>query len=183
MGRRFKSSRRLQFTLGSFFLSQRYLLGGFYSGPCVWHNLFMKNNLEVDLLSEGEIIGGIVQTARHETNSQGSDIFTMSYGRKDLIMVVNKNTGSVITRVENMRELGAEENETTLLYLAAKKIMEQLAQRYKRSLVYTVSTSSETMNAWVQGKGSRIFDFQPVSNIHDEFKYHYQVIIPVEARS
>ncbi len=137
----------------------------------------MQNNRETHILPENEIVNAIAQNAQWELNSRGNDVITLSYGRKDLMIVASKRDNSVITRVENMRESGQEENETTLLYTAAKKIMGQLAQKYKSDLKYTISTSDESMNAWAQSKGVNIFNLQPASDIRDDFDHHYRATI------
>lgn len=86
--------------------------------------------------------------------------YLLEYGGKYLILSFRPDRDEVGTYLKNN---GKEKKpqETTLLYTAAKKMIQQRADESGRQFIYILTTTSPVMKKWAAGRGSEIFDWDP----------------------
>ncbi len=142
----------------------------------------MEEGNEMQKLAESETIKTILDTAVVEKHEAGHFSITMEYGTKQLIVIVNPIKHTAMTRIEQINfEDPKKVDETTLLYSAARKVMERYASEFQHDIIYTLKTSDKKMNAWVTDKGANVFDFTPVDVADGEFEHYYQVRIQYQS--
>lgn len=141
------------------------------------YNSEVKNWFTKETISEDDTLDAILASAEFMVNKLGHHVIIMNYGRKQIILVLDKDKRLAQTRIDRMREEGAVPNETTILYEAAKIVMKRYASHCGFDFTYKVSTSDEKMNLWANSKGRELFDFSPVEGMRDEFKYNYSSVI------
>lgn len=89
---------------------------------------------------------------------QGSGLTVdLSYGSKGLRVFTYAN-GRIDTHVRTIKGRERKENETTLLYSAAREIMEDFMKRIGRPAKYIFQTKNENMLEWARTKGEEVFD-------------------------
>lgn len=107
--------------------------------------------------------GFVDYTQEHpETNNH-----LIRYGSKILLLIIDaapadiKETAEtrVTTFVKNMENCEKKDEETTLLYAAARRLIELECQKTKKRMLYQFSTQDPKMMAWAQTTGKQIFDW------------------------
>ena len=119
--------------------------------------------VESESASEEEIVREILknkvidETFEHRENSTA---YRLTYGKKDLIVTLLKTDNQVFTFVYNDRdESFAEDNETTLLYKAARSLMQEFANEQGSPIKYTFLSEFDSMKNWAESKGGQIFNW------------------------
>jgi hypothetical protein len=112
---------------------------------------------------DNSIVDQIYQAKiEHEENGNVQYI-TLYYGMKELsisIEVGKNGIHRISTHIQNIgKETQRQKNETTYLYLAAKRVMEDKANELGRKISYYIQTKDEKMIAWADSTGKQIFNW------------------------
>lgn len=91
--------------------------------------------------------------------------YLLEYGGKYLIISLKQEM--INTYVKNNGK-EKQPKETTLLYTAAKKVMQQLADETGKEFMYKLITPSFTMRQWAIETGSKIFDWTEESDYEQQ---------------
>ena len=84
-------------------------------------------------------------------------------------IIFNPKTKEAQTKVENIKDSQhRKQHETTALYLAAKLLMQMLADETGSVLSYKILTENEKIRDWARSTGVQIFNWQEVDVIHQE---------------
>ncbi len=110
----------------------------------------------------------ILKTMSYEVDGKDR-AYTIKFGSKSLDVLFDFSTNEVLTYIENVDFDLRRAGETTLLYMAAKKIMENVSSETGEILKYSLTTTFESMRAWADEKGREIFDWDEQSE-EDDFK-------------
>lgn len=127
-----------------------------------------------DQRSEEEIVEEIYASKEpvefHE--SLGCDGFLLKYGGKELKLVFEKKNLTVADYIENADETKRTERETTLIFKAAKKIIQDWSDEVGKRIVYRPTTQNENLKAWLLDpeKGQAIFAWDSVKEYGDDEK-------------
>lgn len=84
---------------------------------------------------------------------------SLYYGRK-LLVVFYESNGSLTTRVDTESERGERERETTVIYGAARILMQIIADKTRESLKYEFTTHRYVMKRWAEIRGKQIFKWR-----------------------
>jgi hypothetical protein len=84
---------------------------------------------------------------------------TVAYGSKSLRVIYDPQADECMTLVENVPGLPRRLDETTLLYAAAKEIMQEFATRRGRPVSYAFLTENISMRDWARTKGRGLFSW------------------------
>jgi len=120
----------------------------------------MKNESLIEEPTEEEIVENILASREEDITKWPSGRQTewakLKYGSKMLEVVISD--GGISTKVTNV---GAErrDGETTLLYRAAKQLMEAAVTKLGVSLEYSFHTVNKNMAEWADTKGAWIFNW------------------------
>ncbi len=99
----------------------------------------------------------------------GFKVYSISYGRKKLIFYIKEETGESHSHIKNvLEEDQRQENETTYLYTALKKILDQTADKIKISVHYKILTENEKIAEWSKSEGKQIFNWETENEIPDD---------------
>ncbi len=107
--------------------------------------------------------------------------YNLSFGGKNLEITASYNHGSFLTYIDNNSE-EKELNATTYLYAAAKIIMQDITNKFKKPMTYGLQTGNEKMRAWAETKGKDIFSWDTTEDRwkengnKNENKYRYLFI-------
>ncbi|MDD4333287.1 MAG: hypothetical protein PHT51_04205 [Patescibacteria group bacterium] len=138
-------------------------------------------------IPEEQIIDNIIanmQTGRKDEYYPKALVYDLEYGQKRLAVYYEKDIQNVETYLDNIKD-GSEkkENETSLLYKAAKKLIQQFADDAQQKIGYTLFTKFEKMRDWATSynKGRLIFDWD-IELKHANFRggenfYEFHAII------
>ena len=80
-------------------------------------------------------------------------------------------SGGLLVNVylENVRdEAHAKKHETTLLYMAAKSILEDLANKSRQLVAYVFDTESKALSEWARTQGEGLFHWDKKESDHDK---------------
>lgn len=115
---------------------------------------------ELDQAAIEEILHGAI---KKESEKEVS--WTLRYGRKELILNYSLEIDNCFTtQIENISEVAdSKQWETTLLYRAAKRLMQEAVDSLRRSKRYTLTTSNSPMKAWAKSTGQLLFQWTSVS--------------------
>jgi hypothetical protein len=124
-----------------------------------------KKQLEISKgESEEDIIRNIIKKREieyHEGSDEKIVDHILSYGDRQLTITFHaifKNDVEVRTEILNKKPDSTEKDSgVTLLYKAAKTIMETEMKKYKLPLNYTLSTVNPRLTVWALTKGLEIF--------------------------
>lgn len=110
---------------------------------------------------EENLIVEKILTSAVETLGLSTRDITITHGRKELTVTFeNAEPMRAYTFVKNKRgEEQVEPNETTLLYTAIQKVIQQEADRLGLPIIYTLTTTSPQMTLWATTKGRKLFDW------------------------
>jgi len=92
----------------------------------------------------------------------------LQYGSKVLILGIDRQKKTAQTLVKTVGE-EKQKNETTLLYRAAQKVMQEIANAEGMSFKYTLRTSNEKLAQWAQSSGNDIFGWQEQKDVANAF--------------
>ncbi|MEK7226713.1 MAG: hypothetical protein AAB221_13650 [Bacteroidota bacterium] len=67
----------------------------------------------------------------------------------------------IVTNLDNKKKKIT--GETSVIYLAARKIMEQIAFKEGRTMIYALDTDSPVLTQWAITKGNQIFQWKKIS--------------------
>jgi hypothetical protein len=90
--------------------------------------------------------------------------FILKYGSKNLKLMFEKKSLRVSAYIENTAEDQKLENETTLLYKAAKKTIQGWAEKVESTVTYQFTTQNENLKKWALDpeKGAKVFSWDSV---------------------
>ncbi len=118
-------------------------------------------------LSQDEIANNIISKMEIEEYDERYDNvnnYIFHYGGKKLVLThfLDRRDKDFSTYIECISPEKREKDETTLLYMAAKKIMQRIANQKKKNLVYEILTESKSMRKWAQDskKGRGLFNWE-----------------------
>ena len=114
------------------------------------------SNREVE--SDENKIDQILESMIEAHESKGSRVYILNYGSKSLEVFIDFMTNEVMTFVENI-DSKRKAGETTLLYTAVKKVIENTVDETGKKLDYSLRTTFENMKNWAETKGRKIFDW------------------------
>lgn len=97
----------------------------------------------------------------------GVDRYLLEYGGKILIITIDMvkdpdttdNDGEVNTFVSNISDAEHKNGETTTLYAAARRLIEEECVDTNKKLRYVLETNNPKMIAWAQTAGRQIFNW------------------------
>lgn len=103
--------------------------------------------------------------------------YHLRYGSKELLLRYYPNVQYAETYLKRISDEKIE-NETTILYMAAKIIMRKLSELAKTAIEYRFETANTHLNAWANKRGNELFNWQGPNQ-----KYHkYKAIITSSGR-
>ena len=106
------------------------------------------------------IIASIIASAEKEPkDSEIPILITLRYGSKELDIVYFKDKNTFSTAVEGYEDREKKPEETRFLYMAAKRLMQEIANRAQSEIEYTLETTDEKMLPFAQTHGKQIFDW------------------------
>lgn len=126
--------------------------------------------------------------------AEGLILYLLEYGQKQLIISFYPETQEIYTYVKNDHNRERKPKETTLLYTAAKQLMQQISNESNQKFIYRLMTTFENMKEWATTAGNEIFNWEnnDISDVekdgsyepHDEEKplksYYFAHINPEE---
>ena len=125
-----------------------------------------------DLFTEEEIVEEILSNAvkedRESYRCPGAQAYSIAYGSKKFVLFFQEDEGNFSSFIKNREGLERKEHETSLLYSAAKKLMERLAADQNKTYTYTLRTQNQNIKNWADTKGRKIFQWQTEDEIPDE---------------
>ncbi|MEK7644329.1 MAG: hypothetical protein AAB390_03450 [Patescibacteria group bacterium] len=105
-------------------------------------------------------VASIIESAVMEPNPPKiPTLITLNYGSKELDLFYNAERSRFRTAVQGYEDRERKPEETRLLYLAARKLMQEIANRRQGEVEYALETVDEKMIQFAQGHGRRIFDW------------------------
>lgn len=109
---------------------------------------------------EKALVAQIVANAENEPTETGL-VFRLTYGQKELR--ISYYNGGFTTTVRNVlkKETHAEQ-ETGLLYQAAKELMQREVEKIGRKTKYKFFTQDPNMTAWAKTTGQTIFNWDGI---------------------
>lgn len=114
--------------------------------------------------TEENAIDEIMSTIQEEEDNESKTVF-ISYGSKKMKIEIRKKTevsgGKLVTTfIENIKPKDdRKEDETTFLYLTAKKIIQKAANDSGQSLCYLFDTENSNLTQWAGTAGEEIFEW------------------------
>ena len=116
--------------------------------------------------SEDEIVEEIIDTSLRQVSTEivSKQVFLLRYGRKTLevefVPTPDKSAFDVSTFAHNRKTKREEkDNETTLLYTAARVTMQEIANKSGLPIHYTYDTDIREMGLWGISHGEKIFNW------------------------
>lgn len=110
----------------------------------------------------------ILPRGMREQGNKDEQVYELTYGQKNLTVTFNHRTGEAGTYVENILDPDKRQpDETTVLYLAAKQMMEGFATADGRPVKYGLRTENENMRDWARTKGKGIFNWREEGNYEE----------------
>lgn len=100
---------------------------------------------------------------RADEGSVGISAVVLRYGRKDMTIMFRRGihlSGGLLVNIhlENARgEPAAQKNETTFLYMAAEKVLQEFADQSGQSVSYVFDTESTALADWARTRGEALF--------------------------
>jgi len=108
---------------------------------------------------------------RHDLECDIFQYFEIQYGRKKIILNFNKKYNKVRILINNFQpEKFRLINETTLIYLAARNIIEQIANSRQKIVVYKLLTENDKIQKWAKTKGKSVFKWQRIAKYQRHFR-------------
>ena len=103
----------------------------------------------------------VIDSILHDITDEDGDIHipcNLRYGSKELNISYQKSSGfsTALETIDSRKRLP---DETSLLYLAAKKLMEAKVKEWKKAAKYRVETSNPKMIEWAKTRGNDIFSW------------------------
>lgn len=123
----------------------------------------VKKHPEVEALGlSQEVIDTIIAekvTLPEDPENPDVESVRLSYGNKRLTLRLKPATPFVDTYIENISTANEmkEEQETTLLYAAAKQLMNDFYERVGEPVMYVFTSFFPKMKAWAETTGDKIF--------------------------
>src|SRR3989338_6009869 len=111
------------------------------------------------------IVRDILASRVERTTEDGKEVsdVVLQYGRKDMTITFRHGirlSGGLLVNMylENARgEAFAKKHETTLLYMAAKNVLEELANKSGQPVAYVFDTESKALYEWARTQGEGLF--------------------------
>ena len=132
--------------------------------------------LDDNLGARDAVVDSIITSSREE--NKGNKTIEISYGRKVMRIEIRSGTeisgGKLVTTfIENIKpETEKKEDETTLLYLTAKKIIQQTANANGEVLCYLFDTENGRMKNWAETVGQDIFEWDSRDTMSTQENQH-----------
>jgi len=83
-------------------------------------------------------------------------VWCLDYGSKSLTLNLK---GGAFHTVVTTNDQERKDNETTILYTAARTLMQQYVDKVNKTIEYVLTTSNPNMMNWAKGKGSEVFNW------------------------
>lgn len=137
-----------------------------------WYSLALQEVTQIDLFHgrEDEIareIQEIIISKKNEEAPKDIESYVLQFGSKKLKLhflhvyaenkLVQINSGSRIERVQEKEKIL---NDTTIIYLAVKIIMQILANNHHVNVKFSFNPIKPETLAWAKGKGQLLFGWQ-----------------------
>ncbi|MBI2989592.1 MAG: hypothetical protein HYY51_00165 [Candidatus Magasanikbacteria bacterium] len=115
------------------------------------------------------IVSSILASAEREPADKDiPSLVVFRYGSKELDLVYFADKGTFSTAVEGYEDRERKPEETRFLYMAAKRAMQEIADRSQTEIEYTLETSNEKIVPFAQSHGKEIFRWD--SETKEEFE-------------
>lgn len=104
-----------------------------------------------------------------------------TYGRKEMEILLDDfiqldELRTSISTKHDATKKDRKPNETTLLYLAAKALMQEITNQVGRDIKYCMGTGDETLMKWIECYGKEIFDLVDVDS--EDFECYEMTFTP-----
>ena len=106
-------------------------------------------------------------TASPGNAQQYTQTYYLTYGRKQLTIYVRPGEANTLIRNVN-DETHKKDDETTILYLAAKMVIQKLAKEQGDVIEYALRTSVDRIRDWARTTGNEIFHWSNTSVEQDQ---------------
>ncbi len=123
-----------------------------------------SNNQRDWIAENAPVIADILlrmKTDPHASEADGGEHVYLYYGSKKLTVIKDKKTGNYATHIHTTDspsyEQDRKQNEMTILYAAAKVLMEETSRQLQRPLQYEFNTRWEHLARWAETQGNEIF--------------------------
>lgn len=124
-----------------------------------------SSELNIDKISS-DVLGGVKEVERDERyiNAQ---VFIFEYGSKELILYL-ENSDASHTFVDTIKPSERKEYETTILYRALRKFLDNVASKQQKDINYKLLTESKQVVSWANSTGNDIFHWKKIDIIPQE---------------
>lgn len=142
-----------------------------------WYNLALQEALKIPVFhnQEEKTAKTAAKIIRNISLKQhtipGVQTFQLSFGSKLLTINIRENKAYTYLRINN--PLKKTQQETTILYLAAKLFMQSVANQKGEAIKYHFSTRDPKLKQWVKSRGTELFQFTE----HPREDNHYLTVI------
>ncbi len=110
----------------------------------------------------------------------GDKVLKLDFGSKILFVREHTDVDEFSTYIVNDQGKleKKQEGQTTLLYKAAKELMQLVVNETKKPAKYIMSSYNETMNKWADGPGNDIFKWDDVIPLDDTTLEYHKTFTP-----
>jgi hypothetical protein len=127
--------------------------------------------------SEGNIIERLVADAKKE-EFPNRFVYELKYGRKNVTLSYFFETREAITHIDSIgTEEDKKEGETSILYEAVKKILQDLSDKKGQEIEYKIETRNGNIREWALTKGKEIFKWESEPEKRGELTLIFKTVI------
>ena len=127
--------------------------------------------------SEEDIVEKLAADAKKE-EFPNRFVYELKYGRKTVTLSYFFETGEAITHIDNIgTEEDKKEGETSILYEAVKKILQDLSNKKGQEIEYKIETRNGNIREWALTKGKEIFEWESEPDKKGDFTYIFKAVI------
>jgi hypothetical protein len=122
----------------------------------------LQTKRKISIKEANEIIGkrGFSDMFDPREEGIGLSIYLLEHGQKQLIISFYPQSQEVYTYVKNDYARKKKPKETTLLYTAAQKLMQETSNENNEVFTYKLMTVFENMKQWATTTGNEIFHWE-----------------------
>ena len=133
--------------------------------------------VEAEIRQPEQVIADILAETVVQVDRKNKKIkYLLNYGSKVLTLTFLEADHSFMTVIESDLNTDRQENETTLLYQAAKKLMYTRANSLGKSLHYGLFTSNDKLINWARTRGNKLFHWNS-EVVHDDSQTGLEPIV------
>jgi hypothetical protein len=121
-----------------------------------------------------KIVDDIIKSKKeHLENSAYIVLYTaeLYYGSKKIEISIDFSNNRISTKIENIHDESQKKSqESTLLYMASKKIIQEQVDNLGSPLTYSLITHYKKIKLWAESTGKKIFDWDKIEEEETDAK-------------